>query len=68
MNAFLARQPIFNTDKKIFAYELLFRTGMSNAFPNIDGETATSSLLSSAFFSTGIDHISNGHMVFINFT
>jgi EAL and modified HD-GYP domain-containing signal transduction protein len=68
MNTFVARQPIFDTNKKIFAYELFFRDGMSNAFPDIDGETATSSLLSSSFFTTGIDHISNGKMVFVNFT
>ncbi len=68
MNSFVARQPIFNTNKKIFGYELLFRTGMSNAFPDIDGETATSSLLSSSFFTVGIDKISNGKRVFINFT
>ncbi len=68
MNSFVARQPIFDTKKRIFAYELLFRAGTSNAFPDIDGETATSSLLSSSFFTTGIDHISNGKKVFINFT
>ncbi|MGB3211179.1 MAG: HDOD domain-containing protein [Desulforhopalus sp.] len=68
MNAFVARQPIFNTNKQIFGYELLFRTGMSNAFPDVDGETATSSLLSSSFLTVGIDNISNGKNVFINFT
>ena len=68
MDVFLARQPIFNKHKKLFAYELLFRTGMSNAFPNIDGGTATSSLLSSSFFTVGIDKISGGKRVFINFT
>lgn len=68
MDVFVARQPIFNKHKKLFAYELLFRTGMSNAFPNIDGGTATSSLLSSSFFTVGIDKISGGKKVFINFT
>ena len=68
MDVFVARQPIFNKQKKLFAYELLFRTGMSNAFPNIDGGTATSSLLSSSFFTVGIDKISGGKKVFINFT
>lgn len=68
MDVFVARQPIFNKQKKLFAYELLFRTGMSNAFPNIDGGTATSSLLSSSFFTVGIDKISGGKRVFINFT
>ena len=68
MYAFVARQPIFNVSKEVFAYELLFRSGMSNAFPDIDGETATSSLLSSSFFTVGIDTVSNGKIVFINFT
>lgn len=68
MDVFVARQPIFRANKKLFAYELLFRTGMSNAFPGIDGETATSSLLSSSFFTVGIERISGGKVVFINFT
>jgi EAL and modified HD-GYP domain-containing signal transduction protein len=41
---------------------------MSNAFPDIDGETATSSLLSSSFFTVGIEKISGEKKVFINFT
>ncbi len=41
---------------------------MTNAFPGIDGETATSSLLSSSFFTVGIEKISGGKKVFINFT
>ncbi len=68
MDVFVARQPIFLENKKLFAYELLFRTGMSNAFPGIDGGTATSSLLSSSFFTVGIERISGGKLVFINFT
>jgi c-di-GMP-related signal transduction protein len=68
MDVFVARQPIFQVNKKLFAYELLFRTGMSNAFPGIDGGTATSSLLSSSFFTVGIERISGGKLVFINFT
>ncbi len=68
MDVFVARQPIFDTHKKLYAYELLFRTGMTNAFPDMDGETATSSLLSSSFFTVGIEQISGGHRTFINFT
>jgi c-di-GMP-related signal transduction protein len=68
MDVFVARQPIFDSQKRIYAYELLFRTGMANAFPDLDGETATSSLLSSSFFTVGIEQISGGHKAFINFT
>lgn len=68
MDVFVARQPIFDQDKQLFAYELLFRSGTSNVFPEIDGETATSNLLSSSFFTVGIERISAGKRVFINFT
>ncbi len=68
MDVFVARQPIFNLKKEIYAYELLFRTGMANAFPDIDGEVATTSLLSSSFFTIGIDKISGGKLSFVNFT
>ncbi len=68
MDVFVARQPIFDIDKRIYGYELLFRSGDSNGFPDIDGDTATSSLLSSTFFTVGIDKIVAGKIAFINFT
>ena len=68
MDVFVARQPIFNRHRRIFAYELLFRDGESNAFPGIDGDRATSRLLSSSFFTVGIKQITSGNRAFINFT
>jgi c-di-GMP-related signal transduction protein len=68
MDIYLARQPIFNKKKKICAYELLFRDGPSNAFPNIDGDTASSKLLANSFFSMGIESITGGKRAYINFT
>ena len=68
MDVFVARQPIFTRKKKLYAYELLFRDGLSNTFPDLDGDTATSTLLSSSFFSSGIEKISSGKVSFINFT
>ncbi|MDB9822165.1 HDOD domain-containing protein [Deltaproteobacteria bacterium] len=68
MNIYVARQPIFNKDKEIFGYELLFREGMSNFFPGIDGNTATSKVLSNSFFSMGIEKITGNKFAFINFT
>ncbi len=64
----MARQPIFDKNKKIYAYELLFRGGMTNAFPKIDGDVATSKLLTNTFFSIGIDSLLAGKKGFINFT
>jgi EAL and modified HD-GYP domain-containing signal transduction protein len=68
MDAYVARQPIFDRKKSLFAYELLFRDGLNNYMPKIDGDTATTQLLSSSFFTIGIDKIGAGKRTFINFT
>ena len=64
----MARQPIFNKRKKIYGYELLFRDGMVNAFPDVDGGAATSRVLSTSFLSNGIERITGRKKAFINFT
>ncbi|MEX1222141.1 MAG: HDOD domain-containing protein [Idiomarina sp.] len=64
---YVARQPILNRDKTLFAYELLFRDGMNNAFPNISADEATSKLVESSQFSSGIDDLTGGKLAFINF-
>jgi len=68
MNVYVARQPIFDSGKKIFGYELLFRNGFQNAFPNIDGDIATSNVLSNTFFSFELKELLNNKPGFINFT
>lgn len=45
MYGYVARQPIFAADKTLYGYELLFRNGEVNSFPNIDADEATSKLL-----------------------
>ncbi len=64
----MARQPIFNRRKRIYGYELLFRDGMVNAFPDVDGDAATSRVLSTSFLSNGIEQITGRKKAFINFT
>jgi len=64
----MARQPIFTAGKKIFGYELLFRNGLENAFPGIDGDMATSSLLSNIFFPFDFNEILGNKPGLINFT
>ena len=68
MDVYVARQPIFDRKKNIAAYELLFRDSMSNAFPDIDGDVATSKLLARSFFNIGIEQLTGGKKAFINFT
>lgn len=68
MDTFLARQPIFDQNHHIYGYELLFRAGEANIFPEIDGALATSKVLSSSFFTVGIEEITGGCKAFVNFT
>lgn len=69
MDIYVARQPIFKKNKTIYGYELLFRGGMDNYFPdNIDGDTATSKLLSDSFLTMGIEKITGENLAFVNFT
>lgn len=68
MKVFLARQPIFKSNKKIFGYELLFRVGLENAFPDVNGDDATSNLMSNIFFPFDFNEILGGKLGLINFT
>jgi len=68
MDIYVARQPIFDVKKCIFGYELLFRTDMANFFPEMEGDSATSKLLSNSFFNIGIEKIAGSNLAFINFT
>ena len=68
MDIYVARQPIFDIKKCIFGYELLFRADMANFFPDIEGDSATSKLLSNSFFNIGIEKIAGSNLAFINFT
>jgi c-di-GMP-related signal transduction protein len=67
MDIYVARQPIFDIKKCIFGYELLFRSDMSNYFPEIEKNSATSKLLSNSFFNIGIEKITGSNLAFINF-
>ncbi len=68
MDAYVARQPIFNRRKKIFGYELLFRNSTAKFDPTVHGDVATSTVLDNSYFNIGMDHIISGKKSFINFT
>ena len=68
MDAYVARQPIFNRRKKIVGYELLFRNEIAQFEPGIDGDLATSTLLGNTFFNIGFDNLVGQKKSFINFT
>ncbi len=68
MDVYIARQPIFTSNKRVYAYELLFRESMGAKLGRVNGNRATTSVLSSAFLTEGIEKISGNKPCFINFT
>ncbi len=68
-NIFIARQPIFRKNQKVFAYELLFRASQHNVYdPLQDGEEATSRVLTNSYLLIGLGKLTGGKKAFINFT
>lgn len=67
MFAYVARQAIYDSEKRVFAYELLFRDGVKNCFPDISPDEATSSMLAGSHLSVGVESITGNKPAFINF-
>ncbi len=68
LDIFIGRQPIFDRNLNVTAYELLFRSSEKNSADVIDGDSATYQLLSNAFIEIGLDKIIGQHDAFINAT
>lgn len=68
MYVYIARQPIFTMQKKLFAYELLFRQTLGLNLGELSGDRATTSLLSTTFLTEGIEKVAGNKPCFINFT
>lgn len=68
LERYVARQPIFDRQNKVFGYEMLFRNSLENYFSGTDGDVATSSVLLNTFDTIGIKTLTNGKPTFINFT
>ncbi len=66
MYFYAARQPILDREKNLYAYELLFRDGLDNVFPNIDEHEATSKLIEGS--QLGLNDMTGDKPAFINFT
>ena len=64
----MARQPIYDQNTKVIAYELLFRRYGEDSAEITDGDAATSQLLVDAFTEWDIREIVGSSLAFINFT
>ncbi len=68
METIIARQPIFNEKRHLFAYELLYRGAEALSLDDVGGNRATSSLITSSFLTEGLERISGNKPCFVNFT
>lgn len=66
---FMARQPIFDRNKNIYGYELLFRHGLENFFDEtLDKDFASSKVLLDSFLVFDLNELTRGKRAFLNFT
>ncbi len=65
---FIARQPIFDLKENVYAYELLFRSGLHNYFDCDDVDHASTSVIANSFLLFGIDEMTSGRRAFLNCT
>ena len=68
MDTYVARQPILNKRKQVYAYELLFHDGVNGYTLETDGDFATKQVLANSIINFGLDEICCGKKSFINFT
>lgn len=64
---FVARQPIFTRDERVFGYELLFREGLEACFAAKDVEAACRSTVDTSLLM-GLDTLCSGAYAFVNCT
>ena len=67
-SCFIARQPIFDTSRNVFGYELLFRSGFTGGFTHTDGDQASSLLIGNTLTVFGLFALTGNTRAFINFT
>ncbi|HEY4187746.1 MAG TPA: HDOD domain-containing protein [Polyangia bacterium] len=69
MQVFVARQPIFDTRKRVVAYELLFRAGMENFFPpGTDPDMASAKVIDHAMSAFDFGVLTQGKKAYVNIT
>jgi len=66
VKVFIARQPIFDRDKKVFAYELLYRSDLENRAIITNDEYATLKVIANGLL-IGLQRLTEGKRAFINF-
>jgi EAL and modified HD-GYP domain-containing signal transduction protein len=67
-DVFVGRQPIYDRQFHLFAYELLFRGSEENEARVVDGDEATFTVMLNALVEIGLGRLVGQHRAFINVT
>jgi len=67
-NCYLARQPIYDKDLHVYAYELLYRAAPEENAPAGLGDEATSEVITNTLTEIGLHQLVGEKLAFINFT
>ena len=64
---FVARQPIFQANRSVVAYELLFRSGSANIFPvGTDPDKASTEIIGQTLSVFGLDALVSNKQAYVN--
>lgn len=68
MDIYVARQPIFDREYNVVAYELLYRDSIVNSYNgSIADNVVTSMLIANAYLTFGIENLIGNNVAYINF-
>src|ERR1700689_4711098 len=68
MDALVARQAIFDRDRRVYGYELLFRSNAGlNEFDGTEGGLATQQVLANSLLVIGLENLVGTKKAFVNF-
>jgi c-di-GMP-related signal transduction protein len=68
MDVFVARQAIFDRNKNLYAYELLYRSdALTNQFDETESASATAQVIANSLLAVGLENMLCGKKAFVNF-
>ncbi len=65
-DCFVGRQPIFDVNNRVFAYDLLYRSSLDNQVGDVNLTVATSRVIIDAFVEIGLDSVVGRNRVLLN--
>jgi c-di-GMP-related signal transduction protein len=68
VQVFIARQPILGLNRRVYGYELLYRSSHWNAFDGTDGAVATTEVIANGLMTIGLAKLVGNGFAFINFS